>query len=138
MLADIAQIIAERPEVDEALVRGIYQYLVMTEGRQPTIQHAREYIDHLTSHLNEDTIRLTVGLPARRKRSARTPATRNRGRPKGSGHLNLAAVHDAHRAYREQHKRPPTQQALASELDVAVRTLQDFLKNNELGWPLRD
>src|SRR5690348_14861623 len=26
MLADIAQIVAERPEIDEALVRGIYQY----------------------------------------------------------------------------------------------------------------
>lgn len=138
MLADIAQIISERPEIDEALVRGIYQYLVMTEGRRPSIEHAREYIDHLTSHLDEDTIRLTVGLPPRRKRRARTPGTRGRGRPRGSGHLNLAAVQDAHKAYRERHRRRPTQQALASELDVAVRTLQDFLKDNELAWPLQD
>ncbi len=138
MLADIAQIIAERPDVVDALVRGIYQYLAATEGRQPTIGHAREYIDHLTSHLDEETIRLMIGLPPRRRRRARTPATRNRGRPRGSGHLNLSAVQDAHAAYREQHKRPPTQQALASELDVAVRTLQDFLKENELAWPLQD
>src|SRR5262245_31450895 len=32
MLADIAQLVAERPETDEQLVRGIYQYLVMAEG----------------------------------------------------------------------------------------------------------
>lgn len=138
MLADIAQVAAERPEVDEAVVRAIYQHLVITEGRQPTIQHAREYIDHLTSHVDEETIRRTLGLPVGRRRRSVAPATRKRGRPKGSGHLNLAAVREAHTAYRAQHRRQPTQQDLASELDVAVRTLQDFLKANDLRWPLEE
>lgn len=138
MLADIAQVASERPEVDEALVRAIYQHLVMTEGRQPTIQHAREYIDHLTSRLDEETIRLTLGFPAARRRRPRAPATRKRGRPRGSGHLTLSAVRAAHQRYRAQHNRVPTQQDLASVLDVAVRTLQDFLKANDLRWPIEE
>lgn len=138
MLADIAQVASERPEVDETLVRAIYQHLVLTKGRQPTIQQARDYIDHLTSHVDEETIRRTLGLVPPRKREPRAPASARRGRPKGSGQLALPAVRESYQALRVKHNRRPTQQDLASDLDVAVRNLQDFLKANELRWPLED
>ena len=63
MLADIARLAFEHPDLDEALVRGIYQHQVLTTGRQPTLRQAREYIGHLTSHLDDATIRVTLGLP---------------------------------------------------------------------------
>lgn len=63
MLADIAHLAFENPDLDEALVRGIYQHQVLTTGRQPTLRQAREYIGHLTSHLDDATIRVTLGLP---------------------------------------------------------------------------
>lgn len=138
MLADIAQVASERPEVDEALVRAIYQHLVLTRGRQPTIQQARDYIDHLTSRIDEETIRRTLGLVAPRKVGPRAPAKARRGRPKGSGQLTMEAVRASHAALRSERNRRPTQQQLASTLDVAVRTLQDFLGANDLTWPLED
>ena len=138
MLADIAQVASERPEVDEALVRAIYQHLVLTKGRQPSIQQARDYIDHLTSRVDEETIRRTLGLVAPRKTGPRTPAKPRRGRPKESGQLTMEAVRASHAALRRERRRRPTQQQLASTLDVAVRTLQDFLQANDLRWPLED
>ena len=65
MLADIARLAFENPDLDEALVRAIYQHQVLTTGRQPTLRQAREYIGHLTSHLDDATIRVTLGLPPR-------------------------------------------------------------------------
>ncbi len=39
---------------------------------------------------------------------------------------------------RTEHGRRPTQEELASGLDVAVRSLQRFLRDHDLGWPLAD
>ena len=61
MLADIARLADEHPDLDEALVRAIYQHQVMTTGRQPTLLKARAYIGHLTEHLDDATIRVTLG-----------------------------------------------------------------------------
>ena len=69
MLADIARIASERPELDEGLVRAIYQHQVLTSGRQPTLQQAHAYIEHLTVRLDDATLRATLGLgpgPGRR------------------------------------------------------------------------
>ena len=69
MLADIARIVSERPELDESLVRAIYQHQVLTSGRQPTLQHAHAYIEHLITRLDDATLRATLGLgpgPGRR------------------------------------------------------------------------
>ncbi len=68
-----------------------------------------------------------------------TEGKRRRGRPKGTGLLTAAIVRSNNSALRtELQGRAPTQEALASRLDVAVRTLQDFLQANSLRWPLED
>lgn len=138
MLADIARVAAERPELDETTVHAIYQHLVLTQGTHPTIDQARDYVDHLTSNLGERAVRQRLGLGPLRKGGRRAPAKQTRGRPKGSGHLSLASVRGSYTTLRAEHGRRPTQQQLASRLDVAVRTLQDFLQANDLSWPLPD
>ena len=145
MLADIARLTFENPDLEEAVVRGIYQHQVMTTGRQPTLRQAREYIGHLTSHLDDATIRVTLGLPpaaraARETAAVPSPRTRRqgRGRPRGTGLLTVEAVRAAHEAVRAERDRQPTQEELASALDVAVRSLQRFLKRHDMGWPLAD
>lgn len=84
MLADIAQVASERPELDETTVQALYQHLVLTQGGQPTIDQAREYVDRLTSSLGEHALRQRLGLVARRKRDSRASAKSGRGRPKGT------------------------------------------------------
>jgi len=125
-----------------AIVRGIYQHQAMTTGHQPTLRQAREYIGHLTSHLDDATIRVTLGLPAV-KAVRETPAVASertrrtgRGRPTGTGLLTVEAVRSSHQAFRAEHGRQPTQEELASALDVAVRSLQRFMKRHDMGWPL--
>ncbi len=137
MLADIVEVASERPELDRRMVQAMYQNYVLTQGRQPTIQQARDYIDRLTSRLDEATLRQMLGLVAPRKRGPRAPAKPKRGRPKGTGLLTAAIVRSNNSALRtELQGRAPTQEALASRLEVSVRTLQDFLRANGLGWPL--
>lgn len=138
MLADIAQVASERPELDETTVQALYQNLVLTQGKQPTIDEARDYVDRLISNLGEHALRRRLGLGPRRKRRRQAPVTPRRGRPKGSGQLSLGAVTASYSALRSERNRRPTQPELASRLDVAVRTLQDFLKANGLRWPLAD
>ncbi len=86
MLADVAQVASERPDLDEALVRAIYRHQVENnDGRQPTIQQARDYIDHLTSHVDEETIRSTLrtlGLSVPRRARTRPRVTAVPLRPK--------------------------------------------------------
>lgn len=146
MLADVARLRFENPDLDEAVVRGIYQHQVLTTGRQPTLRQAREYIGHLTSHLDDATIRVTLGLPPAVNAVRELPGTASvrarrpgRGRPRGTGPLTVANVQEAYRALRaERPRRAVTQEALAERLEVSRRGLQGFLKANELGWPLAD
>ena len=51
MLADVARVASERPELDKTTVHALYQNLVLTQGEQPTIDQARDYVDRLTSSL---------------------------------------------------------------------------------------
>ena len=99
MLADIARLASENPDLDAALVRAIYQHQAMTTGRQPSLRQARVYIDHLTSHLDDATIRVTLGLPpaATTVESARTGGVRGRrpGRPGWTQELFWAHYGDA-------------------------------------------
>ena len=146
MLADIARLASEHPDLDAALVRAMYHNQVMTTGRQPTLRQARAYIGHLTTRLDDATIRVTLGLPPALGAVRETPAgptvrTRRpgRGRPRGTGLLTVAIVRQAHKALRsERAPRAVTQEALAERLEVSRRTLQGFLKANELTWPLAD
>lgn len=138
MSADIARVASERPELGEELVQALYQHLVLIEGRQPAIDELRDYVDRLSS-LDEHALRQRLGLMARRKRGPRAPAKPSRGRPKGTGLLTAAIVRSRNGALRtELQGRAPTQEALASRLEVSVRTLQDFLKANGLVWPLEN
>ncbi len=137
MSADIARMASERPELGEELTRALYQHLVLIEGRQPTIDELRDYVERVSS-LDESALRQRLGLVAPRRRGPRAPAKPKRGRPKGSGQLTMEAVRTSHAALRREHNRRPTQQQLASRLDVAVRTLQDFLQANDLMWPLEE
>ncbi|MDA8201339.1 MAG: hypothetical protein M0Z49_00975 [Chloroflexi bacterium] len=138
MSADIARVASERPELGEELVQALYQHLVLIEGRQPAIDELRDYVDRLSS-LDEHALRQRLGLVARRKRGPRAPAKPVRGRPKGNGLLTAAIVRSNNSALRtELQGRAPTQDALASRLEVSVRTLQDFLKASGLAWPLAD
>lgn len=122
MLADVVRLTLEIPDLDEAVVRGIYQHQVLTTGRQPTLRQAREYIGHLTSHLDDATIRVTLGLPPAVKTVRETPGvpsvrTRRpgRGRPRGTGLLTVANVREAYKTLRsERPRRAVTQEALAS------------------------
>ena len=145
MLADIARLAFEHSDVDETLIRAIYQHQVLTTGRQPTLRQAREYIGHLTSHLDDATIRVTLGLPPVVRTPRETPGSSvrtrrpGRGRPRGTGLLTVAIVRQAHKALRsERAPRAVTQEALAERLEVSRRTLQGFLKANDLTWPLGD
>jgi hypothetical protein len=137
MSADIARMASERPELGEELTRALYQHLVLIEGRQPTIDELRDYVERVSS-LDESALRQRLGLVSPRRRGPRPPAKPKRGRPKGSGQLTMEAVRTSHAALRQELNRRPTQQQLASRLDVAVRTLQDFLQANDLMWPLKD
>ena len=101
MLADIARLASEHPDLDEALVRAIYQHQVMTTGRQPTLRQARAYIGHLTARLDDATIRVTLGLPPRgegpqSRRLELPPPTRDRaGRPGWTQELFWTRYRDA-------------------------------------------
>jgi len=85
MLADIARLAFEHSDVDETLIRAIYQHQVLTTGRQPTLRQAREYIGHLTSHLDDATIRVTLGLPTLSTVSRRDPPGSPSPRPPRPG-----------------------------------------------------
>lgn len=74
MSADIARVASERPELGAELVQALYNYFVFIEGRQPTIDQFRDYVDRLSS-LDERAIRLRLGLgprSAKRRRDRQT------------------------------------------------------------------
>ncbi|HSW41791.1 MAG TPA: hypothetical protein VLM76_04720 [Patescibacteria group bacterium] len=91
MLADIAQVASERPELDATTVQALYQHLVLTQGGQPTIDQAREYVDRLTSSLGEQALRQRLGLVARRKHGSRASAKPGRGRTTELGKAETAS-----------------------------------------------
>lgn len=74
MSADIARMASERPELGEELTRALYQHLVLIEGRQPTIDELRDYVERVSS-LDESALRQRLGLvsPRRRGRSRISP-----------------------------------------------------------------
>ena len=146
MHAVITRVEAERPVLDLELVVALYHHLSGLEGPQPTSEGLLEYLDHVVPWLGEDGLRGLLGLApgAPRGRPAAAAAERaggdssapGRGRPRGTGQLTAGAVRAAHQALRAERGRRPTQAELASRLDVATRSLQRFLHDHGLGWPL--
>ena len=61
MLADIARMEAERPELDVVLIAAIYHHLLAIDGRQPTLAEFRAYVDHV-SCLGEEGLRQELGV----------------------------------------------------------------------------
>ncbi len=144
MLADVTRLVAEHWGGDEALIRAIYEHQIATTGRQPTLQQARDYLDHLVARLDDATLRETLGLaPATRAPrvpdtpTPKSPARPKLGRPNGSG-LDVAAVRATYQALCTEHHRRPTQEELATRLDVAARSLQRFLRAHGVAWPLAE
>lgn len=146
MSADIARVAAERPELDEELLTALYQHLVLIEGRQPTIDELREYVDRV-SCLDQHTLRQRLGLAPRRARNRRsrgvelpggrlTPATltasshragRHRGRPGWTPELFAAR----YRAARQRATPPYTDQSIAAHLEMLdgeTGTEPDYLR----------
>ena len=74
MSADIARVVSERPELDEELVRGMYNNFVFTQRQQPSIDELRSYVDRVSS-LDQDELRQRLGL-GRRRRGTRPKARR--------------------------------------------------------------
>jgi hypothetical protein len=146
MHAVITRVEAERPVLDLDLVVALYHHLSGLEGPQPTFEGLLEYMDHVVPWLGEDGLRELLGLApqAPRGRPAAAAAERpvgdssvpGRGRPRGTGLLTVAKVRETYRAIRAERDRKPTQEELASRLDVAVRSLQRFLKHHDMEWPL--
>ncbi len=133
MLADIARLASENPDLDEALVRGIYQHQVLTTGRQPTLRQAREYIGHLTSHLDDATIRVTLGLPPVAKvRCRRSSSARRASAKRGSSGLDARAASGPTTATRSAGRMPPhTNASIAAHfemLDGEMGTEPDHLR----------
>lgn len=89
MSADIARMASERPELDEELIQALYQHLVLIEGRQPTIDELRQYVDRVSS-LDQHNLRRRLGLAARRKRGHRVPSEPRRTRQAESGMMAIA------------------------------------------------
>jgi len=146
MHAVITRVEAERPVLDLDLVVALYHHLTGLDGPQPTFEALLEYLDRVEPWLGEGGLRELLGLApeAPRGRPAAAAAERaggdssvpGRGRPRGTGQLTASAVRAAHEALRVERGRRPTQAELASRLDVATRSLQRFLHDHCLGWPL--
>jgi len=149
MHAVITRVEAERPVLDLDLVVALYHHLTGLDGPQPTFEALLEYLDRVEPWLGEGGLRELLGLapqaprgrPAgeaeQEPRVSRAPAeTAGRGRPRGTGQLTAGAVWAAHEAFQAERQRRPTQAELASRLDVATRSLQRFLHDHCLGWPL--
>jgi hypothetical protein len=140
MLADIAQVASEHPDIDPGLIRALYQHLLMVQGHQPSIDEAREYIARLTSSVDEATLRAQLGLEVTRSEGPRTSPTPTaaRGRPKGTRSVPREQIIDVYRTLRRNYGRAPTQAELASNLSprIATRTLQAHLAAYGLPWPI--
>jgi hypothetical protein len=91
MSADIARVAAERPELDEDLVQALYQHLVLIQGRQPTVDEVREYVDRVSS-LDHDRLRQRLGLGRRKRGSRGRTASGRRGPSSASTAADGVAV----------------------------------------------
>ena len=146
MHAVVTRVEAERPVLDLELVVALYHHLSGLDGPQPTFEVLLEYLDRVEPWLGEGGLRELLGLApeAPRGRPAAAAAERpggdssvpGRGRPRGSGQLTAGAVRAAHRAFRVSGAAGRPRPELASRLDVAVRSLQRFLHDHDMGWPL--
>jgi hypothetical protein len=149
MSADIARVASERPELEEDLVQALYQHLVLVQGRQPTLEERREYVDRVSS-LDQGRLRQRLGLEPRKRGGRRTAtrlptatkptarvadadrpagagATRRPGRPGWTRELFAARYQAALRRAAPPH----TYQAIADQfemLDGSVGTDPDHLR----------
>jgi hypothetical protein len=145
MRAHLLRVEAERPELDHAIVRGLYERFMDCRERQPDLHEFRDYVDEIASSFDwldlwhqfsphEPTVEEHEGMCAPVEPAPR----RSRGRPKGTRSASSEAIVAGFRTFRATHRRRPTQVQLASNLKppIAARTLQDLLGEYGLPWPI--
>jgi hypothetical protein len=88
MSADITLLEGERPDLDVVLIAAIYHHLLSVEGRQPSLDEFRAYVDRV-SCLGVEALRQELGVAGDGRDEARArparPAPAAVG-PRGSAH----------------------------------------------------
>jgi hypothetical protein len=147
MRADINRLEAERPDLDHAIVQGLYDHFVDCHERQPELGEFRGYVDHITSSIEWLDLhkRFSTHEPTLEERQALTgppspvlsKSAGRRGRPKGSRLTSRNQLIATYGSLRKRYGRPPSQSELASNLEppIAKRTLQQHLREYSLPWP---
>ncbi len=136
--------VAAELDLDPALVEAIHGHLLALDGRPPARDLLAAYVTGLVARIDEGTLRERLQLPPLEGPSetgpvaAPAPPTRHRGRPKGTRTASCQQIVDAYHSLRESTGKPPTQAQLAINLDppVAPRTLQAWLREYGLPWPI--
>lgn len=70
MSADITVLEGERPDLDVVLIAAIYHHLLAVEGRQPSLDEFRAYVDRV-SCLGVEALRQELGVAGARRDEAR-------------------------------------------------------------------
>jgi hypothetical protein len=70
MSADITLLEGERPDLDIVLIAAIYHHLLAVEGRQPSLDEFRAYVDRV-SCLGVEALRQELGVPVAGRDGAR-------------------------------------------------------------------
>jgi hypothetical protein len=136
--------VATELELDPALVEAIHAHLLAMDGRPPAKDLLAAYVTGLVARVDEGTLRERLRLPPLTQRveagrvAGLTAPTRHRGRPKGTRTASRQQIVDAYHSLTERTGKPPTQAQLAINLDppVAPRTLQAWLREYGLPWPI--
>lgn len=136
--------VAAELDLDPALVEAIHAHLLAMDGRPPARDLLIAYVTGLVARVDEETLRERLLLPPLTRPSKGDPAappappTRHRGRPKGTRTASRQQIVDAYRSLRASTGKPPTQAQLAINLEppVAQRTLQAWLREYGLPWPI--
>jgi hypothetical protein len=149
--ADIAEVARGFPDLDPSTVAGVHAHLTELYGEPPRRAELRDYVAEMSASLDEPRLRELLGLTAQLAPAPTpTPATnpapadrpsaivRHRGRPRGTRTASREEIVEAFWALRATTGRPPTQAQLAANLDppVGPRTLQAWLREYGLGWPI--
>lgn len=136
--------VATELELDPALVEAIHAHLVVMDGRPPDRDLLVAYVTGLVARVDEETLRARLQLPPLappwpEAGPAAAPApVRHRGRPKGTRTASRQQIIGVYRSLRVTTGKRPTQAQLAINLEppVAQRTLQAWLREYGLPWPI--
>ena len=91
MRADIIHVEDERPDLDHTIVRGLYEHFVDMQGRQPSFDEFRDYVDRITSSIEWLDLweQFSPHVPSVEERAAHEEATPQRD-PSPEGRVTVA------------------------------------------------